>query len=266
MQAAAWDVIVVGAGVAGLVAARDVARTGLRVLVLEGRDREGGRVWTSALGDLGASWIHGAARHNPIFRLATDEDIATVQTDYESATIFSARAGGELRRHEQERTWKACEHVVKEAKKLETGLRSACNDSATLEAVHVDAYRNLGLVGGSAGAAAADFGIATEVGLEFGADPAWLSGAHYDEGEDACRGDDVVFPGDDGYGAVVAAIVSQVGGAVGLPPPPPHPPSFFVVPCSCPWPACPSSSEPRSLQCTAAMAAAAAPAAHVSSC
>ncbi len=57
------DAIVVGAGVAGLTAARLLSREGGRVVVLEARDRVGGRVWTDRRGgratDLGASWIHG---------------------------------------------------------------------------------------------------------------------------------------------------------------------------------------------------------------
>lgn len=39
-----WDAVVVGAGVGGLVAARDLALAGLRVLVLDGRDAPGGAV------------------------------------------------------------------------------------------------------------------------------------------------------------------------------------------------------------------------------
>lgn len=57
------DVVVVGAGVAGLTAARLLSRAGRRVVVLEARDRVGGRVCTrrDAHGttDVGASWIHG---------------------------------------------------------------------------------------------------------------------------------------------------------------------------------------------------------------
>ncbi|WP_169582243.1 MULTISPECIES: NAD(P)/FAD-dependent oxidoreductase [Microbacterium] len=58
-----FDTIVVGAGVAGLTAARLLTRHGRRVLVLEARDRVGGRVVTDRryglATDMGASWIHG---------------------------------------------------------------------------------------------------------------------------------------------------------------------------------------------------------------
>lgn len=68
------DVIVVGAGVAGLAAARDLSRRGLRVIVLEASDMIGGRVRTTyqwkdvgAL-ELGANWVHGNGKRNPIAR------------------------------------------------------------------------------------------------------------------------------------------------------------------------------------------------------
>ncbi len=58
-----FDTIVVGAGVAGLTAARLLSGEGEDVLVLEARDRVGGRVVTDRryglATDLGASWIHG---------------------------------------------------------------------------------------------------------------------------------------------------------------------------------------------------------------
>lgn len=57
------DVLVVGAGVSGLTAARLITDAGKRVVVLEARDRIGGRTHTDRSGewvtDLGASWIHG---------------------------------------------------------------------------------------------------------------------------------------------------------------------------------------------------------------
>jgi len=62
-------VIVVGAGMAGLVAARLLHDSGFAVTVLEARGRLGGRTWTdSSLGapvDLGGSWVHGV-EGNPL--------------------------------------------------------------------------------------------------------------------------------------------------------------------------------------------------------
>lgn len=56
------DVIVVGAGFAGLVAARELSHAGLDVLVLEGRDRIGGRTWLDErMGlelEVGGTWVH----------------------------------------------------------------------------------------------------------------------------------------------------------------------------------------------------------------
>ena len=63
-------VLIVGAGMSGLAAAIDLKAAGYRIIILEGRDRIGGRLHTdtSLNGlplDLGASWIHGI-RNNPI--------------------------------------------------------------------------------------------------------------------------------------------------------------------------------------------------------
>src|SRR5262245_28456389 len=62
------DVIVIGAGAAGLAAADELSRNGARVLILEARDRIGGRCWTRRVPglpipvELGAEFIHGEAK------------------------------------------------------------------------------------------------------------------------------------------------------------------------------------------------------------
>lgn len=60
-----WDVVILGAGVSGLAAASELRHSGLSVLIVEARDRVGGRTWTrhepdlSAPIELGAEFIHG---------------------------------------------------------------------------------------------------------------------------------------------------------------------------------------------------------------
>ena len=65
------SVIVIGGGIAGLAAARQLARGGLSVTVLEARERFGGRIWTIRSRDLpidvGAEFIHG--RSKPLWEL-----------------------------------------------------------------------------------------------------------------------------------------------------------------------------------------------------
>ncbi|HYC74874.1 NAD(P)/FAD-dependent oxidoreductase [Brevundimonas sp.] len=67
------DVAVIGAGAAGIAAARRLVRPGLSVIVLEARDRIGGRAHTierdGVALDLGCGWLH-SADENPLAKLA----------------------------------------------------------------------------------------------------------------------------------------------------------------------------------------------------
>lgn len=80
-QSRAIDVVVIGAGGAGLTAARELAAAGLRVTVLEARNRIGGRAFTddSSVGvnwDRGCSWLH-ASEINPwvVYARANDFEV-----------------------------------------------------------------------------------------------------------------------------------------------------------------------------------------------
>lgn len=84
-------VVVIGAGIAGLAAATYAKRLGADVVVLEARERLGGRVFTDrSLGtpvDLGAAAIHGAIG-NPLTDLAHAASALTVPLDYDAIACY----------------------------------------------------------------------------------------------------------------------------------------------------------------------------------
>ena len=84
------DVVVVGAGLAGLAAARRLADGGAAVRVLEARDRVGGRVLTQRAGagsfDLGAQWI-GPGQHR-VLALAAELGLETFPTWHEGRKVL----------------------------------------------------------------------------------------------------------------------------------------------------------------------------------
>ncbi|GAB3120752.1 flavin monoamine oxidase family protein [Glaciibacter psychrotolerans] len=77
-----FDTVVIGAGVSGLTAARLLAQSGQSVVVLEARDRIGGRTVTARsdgfIADRGASWIHGIDG-NPLTEVVAAFGMPTVE-------------------------------------------------------------------------------------------------------------------------------------------------------------------------------------------
>jgi monoamine oxidase len=96
MQEADVDVAVVGAGFAGLVAARELVAAGRSTIVLEANDRVGGRVLNHTLPggqviDLGAQWI--GPGQDRIAALAAEVGVATFPTYGTGLESLSFRGG-----------------------------------------------------------------------------------------------------------------------------------------------------------------------------
>jgi monoamine oxidase len=112
-QSSSTATLVIGAGLAGLTAAQILRQRGHGVMVLEGRDRVGGRVWTSHQWphlplDLGATWIHGT-EGNPLTALADQIKAQRLTTSYDRSVVYNTSgqplSGTELNRLEvQKRT------------------------------------------------------------------------------------------------------------------------------------------------------------------
>ena len=94
-----YDVLVIGAGVAGLNAGRLLAEAGRRVAILEARDRIGGRIWTQPIAldqsqppfavELGAEFVHGLPQET--WSLIKQAGLSTVEVDGSSLWFDGSR-------------------------------------------------------------------------------------------------------------------------------------------------------------------------------
>ncbi|MEV4874880.1 flavin monoamine oxidase family protein [Streptomyces cyaneofuscatus] len=91
-----YDAIVIGGGFAGVTAARDLQAKGKRTLIIEARDRVGGRAWSTTFAgktvELGATWIHPSQKlvWGEVQRLG----IATVTDAHPEFVVASKEGGG----------------------------------------------------------------------------------------------------------------------------------------------------------------------------
>jgi monoamine oxidase len=114
------DVIIVGAGLSGMIAARKVLDAGLTPLVLEADERVGGRILTQEVlpgipVELGAQWIGDT--HERMFRLAAELGVETFPQYDEGETSYELVGSGVLRENEFHRRF------APELKELELVLR-----------------------------------------------------------------------------------------------------------------------------------------------
>ncbi len=181
-------VIVIGAGIAGLAAASELQAQGCEVVVVEGRDRVGGRVWTSHKWDdnsvdLGASWIHGV-RGNPLTEMADKINAVRLVTRYDSVITYDI-AGKPLNNNAKRRL-----AILRD--KLSLAIEQAQEqeeDISLLQAIQPIARE---FKGGTEEARLIDFILSSDFEQEYSGSTARLS-AHWFDDVAEFKGDDVLF-------------------------------------------------------------------------
>lgn len=213
---AAYDAIVVGAGIAGLTTARLLHDAGCRVVVFEARRRIGGRVWTDRDGavpyDLGASWIHGISG-NPVAAAATAFELPTVEFTvggYQSDSRPIAHYGPDgVRLSDEAASRYAADIRAVDATLVDVIAASA--PGATYEDVCEQALAAQGW--DAARTARVREYLAHRSEEQYGVESGMLAAHGLDD--DQIVGDEVVFPG--GYDALAAALSAGLDIRLGHP-------------------------------------------------
>lgn len=132
-NAASPSVIVIGGGMAGIAAARALHDASFQVILLESRNRIGGRVCTDySFGfpvDLGASWLHGVCEENPLapiigrlglplYRTSGDNSVL-YDHDLESYALFDMD-GNQVPQELVTKVGEAFESILEEANRVRT--------------------------------------------------------------------------------------------------------------------------------------------------
>jgi monoamine oxidase len=202
------DVIVIGAGVAGLAAARDLYEADWDVIVLEARNTIGGRVradrsWPNMALDLGAGWIQ-TSQGNPVTALAHKFNIKTVPTDDEELWLYH-NDGTELEDEQMDEIDERMEAVMEGVEALREQLGEEDADDISLRA-GIDRVLNEWELS-ERERLELEMSINTWIEHEYAADTDNLS-LYYWDSDDGFGSGDLFFP--DGYDQIPRALATDL--------------------------------------------------------
>lgn len=201
-------VVIVGAGIAGLAAARKLIESGCEVHVVEARERIGGRIftgksWADAPMDLGASWIHGT-RGNPISTLAQEAGARVLATSYDNSVCYGTDGkilgdGGENRLEKLEKNLSRCLRAAQDEEN-DQSIRTAVSPLLDAASAFPGERKEV------------EFLLNSTIEQEYGGSVAELS-AHWYDADASLPGGDAIFPC--GYDAIPEYLAKGVDVGLG---------------------------------------------------
>ena len=197
-------VIVIGAGISGITAAKQLLDDNFEVTILEARERPGGRILTSRIGDIsvdmGASWIHGDSQLNPLMKLVDKYNLKIAATNWDQTWLYGER-GVVIEDKEYNTIERKANHVIQKIYALQESSSADKSMQIAIDKL-ISEIRAPSLIKNGV-----KWLLSVDIEGEYAADYKDLSLWYWDEGE-GFEGNDIFLL--DGYGNLINKMTEGV--------------------------------------------------------